>query len=143
MSKTTGITPPPLLNILRHNHTLHERIVVVTVLTEHVPRVLPARREEVTKLDSGFVQIILRFGFLERPDVPSALANIVHPTIGFDWTDTDFFVGRETISATTRPGMAIWRERLFARMARNAAAADEYFDLPPDRTCEVGQHVDL
>jgi len=143
MAKTPGITPSPLLNTLRHNHVVHERVIVVTVVTEHAPRVLPAARDKILEMDEGFAQVILHYGFLERPDVPEALANIVHPSVGYDPTDTDFFVGRETIEATDRPGMALWRERLFARLARNAAAADQYFSLPPERTCEVGQHIDL
>ncbi len=138
-----GNTPPPLLANFRFNEVLHETIVVLSIRTEDVPRVPTARRSTVWELGSGFYQVVLHYGFMEEPDVPTDLTNIVHHGFGIDLEDTIFVLGRETVLATDRPGMAIWREKLFAAMARNATPASTFFKLPTERSLEIGVQVEI
>jgi KUP system potassium uptake protein len=138
-----GATPPALLANLRHNEVIHDRIVIVSVQTAGMPRVPKARRAIVHGLGEGFYSLVLRFGFFERPDVPEALDEIVDADFGFDPTDAIYVIGRETVISTERPGMARWREHLFAFLHRNAANAAQYFELPVERVIEVGSQVEI
>ncbi len=135
--------PPALLTNLRFNEVLHETVVVMTVETEPVPRVPKARRETITELGDGFFRVVLRFGFFENPDVPTALSEIVHPRFGFDLDHAMFVLGRESVIPTERPGMAIWREHLYARMHHNAASAAQYFCLPARSVVELGSQIEI
>jgi KUP system potassium uptake protein len=138
-----GATPPTLLTNLRHHEVLHETVVLVNVeVTDH-PRVPQARRATVHNLGNGFFQVQLLYGFMEEPDVPTALRNIVSPEFGIGPIDATYFVGRETVFATELPGMALWREHLFAFMHRNATSAARFFGLPPERVVEVGIQVPI
>ncbi len=143
MFSQVGMTPPALLANLRHNEVLHERVIVLSVATADVPRVHGAQRAEVTDLGSGFYQVVLRYGFMEEPDVPAALTNITRQGFGVDPDETVYVLGRETVLATDLPGMAMWREKLFALMARNAMNAARYYRLPTDRTLEIGVNVEI
>jgi KUP system potassium uptake protein len=143
LHRVPGAVPPALLANLRHNEVLHETIVILTVVSTTSPRVPPARRASVYDLGYGFVQITLRFGFFESPDVPTALCNIVSPIFGFDPTDAAYFLGRELVLVTDRPGMQKWREHLFALMHRNSSNAADYFQLPSEDVIEVGSRVEL
>jgi KUP system potassium uptake protein len=136
-------TPPALITNLRFNEVIHETVVVMTVETGSVPRVPKARRASVTDLGDGFFRVVLRFGFFENPDVPTALSEIVHPRFGFDASHATFVLGRESVIPTMRPGMAIWREHLYARMHRNAASAAQYFYLPADSVLELGSQIEI
>ena len=138
-----GATPPALLVNLRHNDVLHETVVVVTVRTTGRPRVPKAGRSTVHDYGEGFVGVTLDFGFFENPDVPVALSEIVDPDFGFDPTDATYVLGRESVLSTERPGMARWRERLFAFMHRNATDAARYFELPMDDVLEIGSRVEI
>jgi KUP system potassium uptake protein len=137
-----GVTPPALLANLRHNEVLHETIVLVSVQTSAVPRVPQVRRATVHDLGEGFAQVVLHFGFMDEPDVPRALVNIVDPEFGFDPEDATYFVGRETIINTSR-GIERWRAGLYALMHRNASSAIQYFRLPPEGVIEIGKQVTL
>jgi KUP system potassium uptake protein len=117
--------------------------VFVAVMTEEIPRIHPAQRETISVLGEEFYQIILHFGFMEVPDVPTALENLVHDELSFDPTYTTYFFGRETLIVTERAGMAIWRERLFALMSRNARSATAFFCIPTERIIELGVQVEL
>ncbi len=143
MFSQTGMTPPALLANLRHNEVLHERVVLLSVATVDVPRVHGAQRAVVEDLGAGFFQVVLRFGFMEEPDVPTALTSITMHGFGVDPDETVYVLGRETVLATDLPGMAMWREKLFALMARNAMNAARYFHLPTDRTLEIGVNVEI
>jgi len=138
-------TPPALLHNLQHNKVLHERVVVLTVSTAEVPRVPGDERvQEIERLGHGFYRVILRFGFMDDPNVPAALRALpVDAGLHIDLEDTAFFLGRETLLATPRPGMALWREKLFGAMSRNASRATAFFRLPPDRVVEIGMHVEI
>ena len=138
-----GATPPALLTNLRHNEILHETVVTVAVKTASVAHVPPARRAALHTHGDGFHQVTLRFGFMDTPDVPVALGTIVSSDWGFDPTDTTFVLGRETVVPSKRRGMALWRERLFAVMHRNASGAAEHFRLPADDVIEIGSRIEI
>jgi KUP system potassium uptake protein len=140
---TPGITPPALLADLRHADALHEEVLIISVITAKRPRVQPARRAEVTDLGLGLRKVILHFGFIEDHDVPHALAGHVVPELGTDLTSLSYVVGREAVQVTPRPGMAAWREHLFAVLSRNATSAVAHFGLPTDQTIELGVPVEL
>jgi KUP system potassium uptake protein len=135
--------PPALLHNLKHNRMLHERVVLLTVLTVEQPRVPRRERIDAAVLDAGFWRVVVRFGFLEDPDIPSALVLAKRAGLDTDPMTTTFFLGRETLVATERPGMALWREKLFAFMARNAQRATAYYHIPSNQVIEIGAEVEL
>ncbi len=137
-----GVTPPALLANLRHNEVLHETVVLVAVQTSSVPRVPQVRRATVHDLGEGFVQVVLHFGFMDEPDVPRALKNIVDPEFGFDPEDATYFVGRETIINKSK-GIWRWRAALYTLMHRNASSPAQFFSLPPGQVIEIGKQVAL
>jgi KUP system potassium uptake protein len=143
MDRTVEGIPLPLLHNLKHNKVLHERVILLTIKTEEIPNVPDEEQSEVRELGQGLYRVIARYGFVEQPDVPELLANVELPQLKFDPDATTFFLGRETLLATERPGMAIWREQLFAWMTRNAQAAPLYFRLPPGRVVELGAQIEL
>jgi len=136
-----GATPPPLLANLRHNEVLHETILITTVEWTTTPRVPRARRATVHEPGEGFFQILLRYGFIETPEVPQALANITTAEFGFDPDDAVYVVGKETVIPKEGAGFGGLRDRLFALMHRNAASPIRFFGLPPARVIEVGTQV--
>jgi KUP system potassium uptake protein len=136
-------TPATLLHNLQHNKVLHDRIILLTVVTNDVPHVPAEERAEVTPLGQGFFRLTLRYGFMEDPDVPAALVEASARGFRIDLDDTTFFLGVETLLATRRPGMPLWRERLFVWIARNAVRANAFFKIPPERVVELGMQVEL
>jgi len=136
-------TPHALLHNLEHNKMLHERVVFLTVVTREIPYVPEEERAGVESLGENIYRITAEFGFAEDPDVPSLLAHCETDGMGFDLSETTFFLGRETMLATKEPGMAIWREKLFVRMSRNAQRAAAYFHIPSDRVVEIGTQIEL
>jgi KUP system potassium uptake protein len=143
MDRTVDEIPLPLLHNLKHNKVLHEKVVLLTIVTEEVPYVSDQEQTEVRELGGGLYRVIARYGFMENPNVPELLANVEIPGVSFDPASTTFFLGRETLLATSRPGMAIWRERLFSWMVRNAQGAALFFRLPPNRVVELGAQIEL
>jgi KUP system potassium uptake protein len=142
---TTSMTgvPHALLHNLKHNKVLHERVMLLTVRIEDVPFVRGERRIETKDYGAGFFRIILRYGFMEEIDVPTALGQVKACGPQFKMMDTSFFLARQTLIASARPGMAIWREKLFAWMLRNAESAMEFFKLPTNRVVELGSQVEI
>jgi KUP system potassium uptake protein len=136
-------TPPALLHSLKHYQVLHRQVVLLAIQTEEIPHVAPETRARVEDLGHGFYRIVLRYGFMETPDVPAALAGIRPEGLDLSPARTTFFLGRETLIASKRPGMAIWREKLFAFMSRNARTATSFFGLPPNRVVELGAQIEL
>jgi KUP system potassium uptake protein len=128
---------------LKHNQVLHERVVILTIQTVEVPHVEPGERVEVEELSCGFHRIIGRFGFMEDPDVPQVFAAAEAHGFKMQPAKTTYFLSRETIIASDRPGMFKWRERLFAYMSRNAQSATAFFRLPPNRVVELGMQVEI
>jgi KUP system potassium uptake protein len=148
MTGNMGNVPPVLLHHLKHNKVLHERVVLVSLLTEEIPNVRDPERVAVRELGSGFHQVIARYGFMETPDVPAMLDSIPRrllpgPKLEFKPMDTTYFLGRETLLPTGSSRMATWRKRLFIVMSRNAQTASAFFGLPPNRVVEMGAQIQL
>ncbi len=134
--------PYALADNLKHNKVLHDRVVLLTVVTERVPYIAEAERMTLKPFDKGFTEMTLGFGFAEAPAVPAAL-EAHRAEFPIDIAETSFFLGRETPVPTTRPDLPIWREKLYAFMTRNAVTASEYFQIPPNRVIELGTQVEL
>ena len=143
MTSSASGVPHALLHNLKHNKVLHERVVLLTVRIEDVPYVPTEKRLETKDYGSGFYRVVLRYGFMEEIDVPSALAQLKEIGPQCRMMDTSFFLARQTLLASSRPGMAIWREKLFAWMLRNAESAMEFFKLPTNRVVELGSQVEI
>jgi KUP system potassium uptake protein len=135
--------PHALLHNLKHNKVLHERIILLTVRIEDVPYVPDDKRVETRDYGSGFHRLKLRYGFMEEVDVPAALANRTDCGIQCKMMDTSFFLARQTLIASPRPGMAIWREKFFSWMLRNAQSPMEFFKLPSNRVIELGSQLEI
>ncbi len=144
MTTSSEGMPHSLLHNLKHNKVLHERVLLLTVRIEDVPYVDEERAFELKELGSGFYRLIVRYGFMQETDVPAALAKVESCGPQFKMMDTSFFLARQTLIASpARPGMALWREKLFAWMLRNAESAMEFFKLPPNRVIELGSQVEI
>jgi KUP system potassium uptake protein len=136
-------TPPALLHNLKHNKVLHQRVVFLIVHTEEVPYVTAEERLRVQSLDHGMWQVDLYYGFMEDVDIPAALGTVQEAGLSFKPLETTYFLGRETVIASGHPGMALWRERLFSVLSRNAQSATTFFRLPPNRVVELGAQVEI
>ncbi len=136
-------TPPALLHSMKHYKVLHETVVVLGVETQEVPHVAGEERVSVQELGHGFYRIVLSYGFMEDPCVPEALATVRVPGLDLSPARTSYFLGRETLIPSKTPGMAPWREHLFAVMSRNARTATSFFGLPPNRVVELGAQIQL
>jgi KUP system potassium uptake protein len=143
MYGTTDGTPPALVHNLAHNKVLHERVVFLTMVTEDVPHVPATERVRVKPLGKGFYSVIARYGFMDDPDIEDVLAACGVRKLDIPIAGTTFFLGRETLVASDRPGMPQWREQLFAFMSRNALRATAFFKIPADQVFEVGAQVEL
>ncbi len=143
MTSATSGVPHALLHNLKHNKVLHERIMLLTVRIEDVPFVAGDQRNTIEDYGQGFFRILLRYGFMEEIDVPKALAKIEGCGSACKMMDTSFFLARQTLVTSSRPGMAIWREKLFAWMLRNAESAMLFFKLPTNRVVELGSQVEI
>ncbi len=141
-SSNVGV-PSALLHNIKHNKVLHERVVVLTVEVQDVPYVESGERYSVQDLGQGFYRMTLRYGFMEETDIPAALAHNQMCGQPFEMMKTSFFLSRQTLVASEKPGMAIWRERLFAWMMRNAASAMVFFRLPTNRVVELGSQLEI
>jgi KUP system potassium uptake protein len=135
--------PHALLHNLNHNKVLHDRILLLTVVTEEVPRVPDSDRVAVEHLEAGFYRMKVRYGFMDDPDIPAALELAASRGLVFEPMETSYFLSRETIIPTVAPGMTMWRERLFATMARNSSSATAYFKLPANRVVELGTQIEI
>lgn len=137
-------TPPAMLHNLEHNKVLHERVVFVTVKTRQIPYVDQSERVLVQPLGNGFSRVKIYYGYMEDPNVPRELAAVTEPGFAFKPEETTYFLGRENIISTRKySGMAVWREKLFALMSRNATSATAYFGIPADRVVELGEQVEI
>jgi KUP system potassium uptake protein len=135
--------PHALLHNLKHNKVLHERNVLLTVEVLETPTAEDDERVTIENLDDNFYKLTLRFGFAEDPDVPDTIESIQACGLPFELMDTTFFLSRESIVATDRPGMARWRDKLFVFMQRNATPATAFFQIPGNRLVELGTQVEI
>ncbi len=157
LTSNIGGAPPVLLHHLKHNKVLHEKVILISVVTEEIPVVDEDERVECKVLGEGFYKVIARYGFMESPDIPQALADLgAGPEDGqrvrIKAMETSFFLGRETLIATRSTPinvpvpdaigrMSMWRKRLFILMTRNARSATAFFGLPPNRVVELGAQI--
>jgi KUP system potassium uptake protein len=135
--------PHALLHNLAHNKVVHERVVFLTVVIRDVPRVAFAERVSIEPLGNNCHRLKFHYGFKDIPDVPQTLDLCKIDGAGFNMLETSFFVSRETVIPTPGDGMALWRERLFAAMTRNAGSIVEYFHIPANRVIELGTQVEI
>lgn len=137
-----GVVPPAFIANLRHNDAVHESVVFLSVVVSKKPRVPAARRDSVRHLGSRFFQVILEYGFMEEPEIPSALNQLI-AEVAFDPLQTTYFLGKERV--VSKEGVGLWglRERLFYFLHRNARSAAEYFRLPFDRVVDIGVVVEI
>ena len=143
LTSTPNRVPHALLHNLKHNKVLHERVVFLTVVMRDIPYVPDEERGEVTDLGCNFYRLLADYGFKDDPDVPELLEDCGRKGFAFDMMETSFFVSRETLIATVTPGMALWREKLFVSMSKNATKASEFFQVPTNRVVELGTQVEL
>jgi KUP system potassium uptake protein len=143
MTANSKGVPSALLHNIKHNKVLHERVVVLTVTIRNVPFVEEPERLEVTDLGNGFYRLKLNYGFLEETDIPATLQRVTVCGAPFEMMKTSFFLSRQTLLPSAKPGMALWRERLFAWMLRNAASAMSFFRLPTNRVVELGSQIEI
>jgi KUP system potassium uptake protein len=143
MTSTADGVPHALLHNLKHNKVLHDRVILLTVKIADVPFVVQEKRCQLEDLGQGFHRLVIKFGFMQEPDVPAALKLVTGCGAEFKMMDTSFFLARQTLLASDRPGMALWRERLFAWMMRNSESAMDFFKLPPNRVVELGSQVEI
>jgi KUP system potassium uptake protein len=143
MTATTEGVPAALLHNIKHNQTVHERTVLTTVMTADAPYVPASHRITLTDLGSGFYRLVIRYGFMQSPDVPAALADCKAYGFDFDLMKTSFFLSRETIVPSLYPGMARWRELFFAYMALNSTTAMKFFKIPTERVVELGTQLQI
>ena len=136
-------TPPALAHNIRFNKVLHEHVVVLSVRTAVVPTVSPDEQVSATHLGENVYNVRVQYGFMQEPNVPQALLQARAQGVPLDLEDTTYFLGRETIIVTRQKGMAIWREKLFVLMTRNAVRATAFFRLPPERVVELGVQVEM
>jgi KUP system potassium uptake protein len=134
-------TPNALLHSIKHYKVLHQDVVLLTVETERVPHIPEKHRGTVESFGGGIWRVRLHYGFMETPNIPSALARFEE--LSFEPLATSYFLGRETLVVGPHPGMSFWRERLFAWMAQNATNAAAFFNLPPNRVVELGARIEL
>jgi KUP system potassium uptake protein len=143
MSGNLDGTPPSLVHNLAHNKVLHEKVVFLTVVTEDIPHVPPVDRVIVKRLGKGFHSVLARYGFMEDPSIQDVIEHCQQKQLVIPLEGSTFFLGREELVSTDRPGMARWRERLFAFMSRNALRATAFFQIPSTQVFEVGAQVEL
>ncbi len=136
-------TPPALLHNMEHNEVLHQPVVLLTVQTREVPYVPSDERLEMSSPGSGFHRAIARYGFMQDPSVPEIIERLREQGLDLKMDEITFFLGGENVVATRLPGMALWREKLFALMTRNALRATDFFRIPPSRVIEVRMQVEI
>ena len=143
MTRVQEGIPVPMLYNVRHNKILHERNIFLHVCVEEKAFVRPEKRFEIVDLGQGFFRIFIHYGFKDSIDVPKELFSSDAHGFDFNFHDCNFFIGRETVIPTKIPGMAIWREHLFAWMSKNATSAADFYRLPSKRTLELGSRIDI
>jgi KUP system potassium uptake protein len=136
-------TPIAMLHNIKHNMVLHQKNVVVSIMTDEVPVVPTKERFQFEDLGGGFYKVVLRYGFMEDPDVPAALQNLKMHGLDIDPWRATYILSRNTLLASKNPGMALWREKLFVFLTRNASRPTEFFRLPPNRVVELGMQIEI
>lgn len=132
-----------MLHNIKHNKVLHEQNIITTVVTEEIPHVSPKERLNVQDLGAGFYRTIIRYGFMEDPDVPAVLSSFPEHYLQIHPAAATYILSRNTLIASKQPGMALWREKLFVFMIRNESRPNEFFRLPANRVVELGMQIEI
>ena len=144
MSSTTTHTPPVMVHMIERERALHEKVVILTVLTETIPEVPEERRLEVKSLGHGIHQVIASYGFMQEPNVPRVLADAAaRLELAIDPEQTTYYLGRESVQGGQKGAMGAFAESLFSYLQRNAVTADRSFHIPPRQVIEIGIQLDL
>jgi len=143
LTRHSDMLPNALLHNLKHNKVLHEKVLLLTVETQPLPRIAADERMVIRRLRPDFNHVFVRYGFMEEPDIPAALRQSRELAIDVDAVDTSFFLGRETLIPSPVPPMSGWRERLFILMSRNAVSATDFYRIPTDQVVELGAQVPI
>ena len=143
MSSERGVVPQALLHNMKHNLVLHERNVILVVQFHEEPTLAPQRRVEVQPVAEGFWQVIMHFGFMDKPDIPEALELCAAQGLPIDAFSTSYFLSRETVVPAPKRAMVRWRQNLFEAMSRNAGRAVDFFGIPHNAVIELGTRVQL
>jgi KUP system potassium uptake protein len=143
LALSKDIAPSVLLHHYRHNRVLHEKVILLSIMTEHEPEVSCFERVRVTDLEQGFVKVVARYGYMESPDVEEILTRSESAGLRVDYENISYYLGRESFSTTGNSGMAKWRKKLFIFLSRNARPATEFFNLPANRVIEIGSQVQI
>ncbi len=143
LTSDPNVAPTALMHNLKHNKVLHERVLVICVITEDLPRVAPEKRFEIEKLSNGFSRATLHFGFMESPRVPAALAAMRKAGLKYDIMTTSFFLGRRSIVESPTSEMPTWQDKLYVALTKQSANATDFFSIPTDRVVELGARVTI
>jgi KUP system potassium uptake protein len=143
MTGNLDVVPPAMSRLLKHMGTLHERVVLLSVVIKDEPKVPQAPHIECEHLAPDLYRVTAYYGYVQQPNAPGAVRKCARLGLALDPDDVTYIIGRETLLPSHRPGMAIWRERLFAAMARNAGSATAFFSIPTDRVLEIGAQIEL
>lgn len=143
MSSVSSGIPVPLMVNLKHNKVVHERVIFLTITTKDVPAVPRGERVQLETLGPGLYRILACYGFMETPRIKHILDACRSQGLDIHVSDSTFVLGRETILPSGVPGMAIWREKLFALMTKNAQRPTAFFRIPPNQVIEVGIQIEI
>jgi KUP system potassium uptake protein len=144
MSSDPDMIPPAMSRNIRYNHVIHERVLVLSLLTKEVPRILRADRARIEHYPNNLYRVAIHFGFMESPTIHEVLESMKVKGIDIPLEDITFFLGRETLIASQKAGgMALWREHVFSFMSRNAYRATQFFQIPADQVVEIGSQIEL
>jgi KUP system potassium uptake protein len=145
LASVTGGVPLSLLHNLKHNHVLHERVVLLSVIMEEVPYVPPERCVEGREVANNCFRVNLHYGYMQETNIPKTLANARYDQLGFFYEplQMSYFLSRKTVVPSSKPGIALWREKLFAWMVRSSATPMDFFCLPVNRVVELGAQVEI
>ena len=135
--------PFSLVNNLKHNKIVHERVIFVTFITKEIPYVDAMDRVQIDEIKNGLWRVSVKIGFMDDPDIQAIIRQVCAKGLWINFSDTTFFLGREVVLATHKRGMAIWREKLFAFMGKNAQSPAAYFNIPPNQVIEIGMQVEI
>lgn len=144
MASDPDMIPPAMARNIRYNHVIHERVIVLSLMTKEVPRVQRADRARVESYRDNIFRVTCQFGFMESPQIQEVLESMKLKDLDIPLADIYFFLGRETLIASQKAGgMALWREHIFSLMSRNAYRATQFFQIPADQVVEIGSQIEL
>lgn len=143
LTPTSEGAPSAMLHNLKHNHVLHERNILLTVVVEDKPHVTKGNRFLIKDMGKNFYWVKVYYGFMDTPDIPAALELCSTQGLHFDMMSTSFFISRALLVPSPNPGMMKWREQLFLALSRNAMNAADFFKIPVNRVIEMGTKIEI